>query len=99
MSSIQTGAVDGKCFYLSPSEISRMARHSLFRCLYYETFYGRNLRIFCNELECFFPGKPLQSILMFAGKAGAYPRVDHLKGASLARDKHLLIIKIRKLWP
>ncbi len=29
----------------------------------------------------FVPGKPFQLSLMFAGKAGAYPRVEHLKGA------------------
>ena len=29
------------------------------------------------------PSKPFQSSLVFAGKAGAYPRVEHLKGASL----------------
>ncbi len=38
-----------------------------------------------NKLECFVPGKSFQPSPMFAGKAGAYPRVDHLKG--LAR-KH-----------
>jgi len=26
----------------------------------------------------FVPGKPFQPSLMFAGKAGAYPRVEHL---------------------
>jgi hypothetical protein len=31
----------------------------------------------------FVPGKPFQPSLMFAGKAGAYPRVEHLKIASL----------------
>jgi len=31
----------------------------------------------------FVPGKPLLSSLMLAGKAGAYPRVEHLKGAVL----------------
>ncbi len=29
----------------------------------------------------FVPGKLFQHGLMFAGKAGAYPRVDHLKKA------------------
>jgi len=28
-------------------------------------------------------GKPFQPNLIFVGEAGAYPRVEHLKGASL----------------
>jgi hypothetical protein len=28
----------------------------------------------------FVSGKPFQPSLMFVGKAGAYPRVEHLKG-------------------
>ncbi len=38
----------------------------------------------------FVSGKPLQSSLMLEGKAGAYPRVEHLKAeiiASVDRDK------------
>ncbi len=31
----------------------------------------------------FDPGKPFQPSLMFAGKAGTYPRVEHLKADSL----------------
>jgi hypothetical protein len=30
-----------------------------------------------------FPGKPLQPSLIFEGKAGVYPRVEHLKGVAL----------------
>ncbi len=33
-------------------------------------------------LRPFVLGKPFHPSKMFAGKAGAYPRVEHLKGAS-----------------
>jgi hypothetical protein len=36
-----------------------------------------------RTFRVFVPGKPLQPSLMFAGKAGAYPRVEYLKDASL----------------
>jgi len=42
-------------------------------------FCGRNLRIFRNKLECLSLGKPFKPSLMFAGKTGAYPRVEPLK--------------------
>jgi hypothetical protein len=38
---------------------------------------------FSLKARAFIPGKPFQPSLMFAGKAGAYPRVEHLQGASL----------------
>ncbi len=38
---------------------------------------------FCSKLEAFVPGKSFQPSLIFGGKAGAYPRVEHLKGTSL----------------
>ncbi len=37
----------------------------------------------------FVPGKPFQLSLMFVGKAGAYPRVEHLKGD---RNKHACLL-------
>ena len=50
----------------------------------------------------FVPGKPFQPSLMFAGKAGAYARVEHLKGASLGklrtRNKMFKIFKHTSLF-
>ncbi len=48
----------------------------------------------------FVPGKLFQSTLTFVGKAGAYPRVEHLKGASLrlAPDlSHKHLTRLEKL--
>jgi hypothetical protein len=42
------------------------------RCQCCKTFCGRNLRIFFYNLS-----------LMFAGKSGAYAKVEHQKGVSL----------------
>ncbi len=36
------------------------------------------------------PGKPFKPSLVFAGKAGAYPRVDHLSGSM---DKHSSLLR------
>ncbi len=36
-----------------------------------------------QEARVFVPGRPFQPGLMFAGKARAYLRIEHLKGASL----------------
>ncbi len=46
--------------------------------LFMAVIYG-----FSYSARVFLPGKPFQPSLMFAGKAGAYPRVEHLKGDSL----------------
>ncbi len=37
--------------------------------------------------KAFVPGKPFQPSLMFAGKARAYPRVEHLKSSRGAAVK------------
>ncbi len=42
----------------------------------YKTFFGRNWR---KEVRVFVSGTPLQPRLLFPSKAGAYPRVEHLK--------------------
>jgi hypothetical protein len=42
----------------------------------------------------FVPGKPFKPSLMFVGKAGAYLRVEPLRGASLTT----LLINIRLGW-
>jgi hypothetical protein len=44
----------------------------------YKTFYGRKLT-FHNKLERLSLASLYQPSLMFVGKAGAYPRVEHLK--------------------
>jgi hypothetical protein len=57
----------------------------------------------------FVPGKPFQPSLIYVGKQGAYPRVEHLKGATwigsgltrnnwirlerIVRDKHSSLVK------
>ena len=46
----------------------------------------------------FVAGKPLQPSLMFAGKAGAYPRVEYLKDASLYCRLLVLTADIRLGW-
>ncbi len=38
----------------------------------------------------FVTGKPFQPSLMFVGKAAAYPRVEHLKGAYLGKAPALV---------
>jgi hypothetical protein len=48
--------------------------------LYYDTFYDRNLRIFCKKLHC--PGK------LFQPRLGAYPIGTLLKGRPLAQPAH-----------
>ncbi len=40
----------------------------------YKTFYDRNLQILFYYARVFVPDKSFQPSLMFAGKAGAYPR-------------------------
>jgi hypothetical protein len=37
----------------------------------------------------FVPGKPFQTSLMFAGKVGAYPRVEHLSAPALPANIRL----------
>jgi hypothetical protein len=49
--------------------------------------YSQHFNIFvnyklANKLECWFVVRPFQSGLMFASKARAYLRVEHLKGTS-----------------
>ncbi len=50
---------------------------------YFETYSVRNLRIFRNKLECLSLAIRSSLVLCLWVRPGAYPRVQHLKGASL----------------
>ncbi len=51
---------------------------------YYDTATITAVKSFIVQAPgVFVPGKPFQPGLMFVGEARGYPRVEHLKGASL----------------
>ncbi len=52
--------------------------------LCYKTFYGCKFTNFHNMLV-FVPGKPSSIVHCLRARPGAYPRVEHLKGASIGQ--------------
>ncbi len=56
-----------------------------YRGLYYKTFYGRNLTDFRNKLECLSLASLSSLVYYLWVRPGAYPRVEHFKGASLKK--------------
>ncbi len=65
---------NGKKLGVTSVPVGRVVPHSwlIFCGQCYETFYGRNLRLFIISYKVV-PGKPFQPSLMLSGKAGAYP--------------------------
>ncbi len=69
------------------------------RGLYYETFYGRNLRIFVISSIVFVLCKPFQPSVMFVGKARSLPQSASLtrkhstRLERIAIDKHSSLLR------
>ncbi len=55
--------------------------------LYYNTYYGRNVRIFRNKLECLSLSSLSSQVYYLWAMPGAYCRLKHMKGSCFT-NKH-----------